>query len=348
MKPIPSLVPFSWIYEWGIGLRNALYDRKIFHVGRVDVPVISVGNITAGGTGKTPVVELIGKMLMDRNMRAAVVSRGYLRNTRGLVEVSDGHAVKASVGQSGDEPFLLATRLPRVCVVVDEDRVRGAQYASQTLGAEVILLDDGFQHRALHRDLDIVLLEASRLPFSMLMLPAGYRREPMRSLERADAIVVTKIGATTDVESITKGVGRYSAAKIFTSSFSVAGFRRVKTRFSVDIDGLKGKTAVAFCGIGRPDSFRESLEGLGVRVAAFLDYADHHRFSLSDLRQIAKEQKKLAADFVVTTEKDLVRLSAVPANGFLEEVPLYCLEMKTQIHQPREWEEMIEAAIQKK
>src|SRR3972149_2785070 len=129
MKPLPALLPFSWLYGSGVVLRNILFDRKILRIERVGVPVISVGNISTGGTGKTPVVESIAVTLNGRNIPTAIISRGYRRTTRGLVEVSAGRSIKSTASQAGDEPFLLASRLPRTVVVVDESRVRGARHA---------------------------------------------------------------------------------------------------------------------------------------------------------------------------------------------------------------------------
>ena len=247
MKPLPVLEPISWLYGCGVVMRNVLYDRGFLHAEHVEVPVLSVGNITTGGTGKTPVVESIAKTFLKHGVRPAVVSRGYKRRTRGLVEVSDGAVVKTTAAECGDEPFLLATRIPRTVVVVDEQRVRGARYAAQKLGAQVMILDDGFQHRALYRNLNIVLIDASHPPFGMSMLPAGHRREPLRSLKRADVILLTKVTPASDSEAIKKRTEKYSAARFFTSSYSVASFRRAKTGFSLDLSGVKGKNAIAFC-----------------------------------------------------------------------------------------------------
>jgi tetraacyldisaccharide 4'-kinase len=342
MKPVPALLPFSWLYGFVIVLRNLLFDWKIFSAERVSAPVISVGNITTGGTGKTPVVELITKMLQGKNIRCAIVSRGYKRETSGLVEVSDGSSLKTTVHNAGDEAFQLAARLPKAIVVVDELRVRGARYAVERLKAQAIVLDDGFQHRSLHRDLDIVLIDATHPPFTMAMLPAGYRRDALRSLKRADAVLLTKVRRDANVETLKQQVERYSNAKIFSSSFTVKAFRRAKTGFSVDLSSVKGKQAVAFCGIGQPESFKQSLMDVGINVCSMISFEDHHPYSDSDFRRIIAELEKFKAEYIITTEKDIARLASAE---YFEKYPLFYLEIEIAIHQQQEWNELITAGL---
>ncbi len=231
--------------------------------------------------------------------------------------------------------------MPKAVVVADEIRARGARYAVNNLHAQAIVLDDGFQHRGLHRDLDIVLIDASRSPFTTPMLPAGYRREPLNSLKRADAVLLTKVRAVTNVDRLKEDVRSYSSAKIFTSSFNVVAFRRAKTKFSVDLSSIRGKHAVAFCGIGRPESFRESLEDAGVQVRSLIPFEDHHQYSDADMRRIAREHEKTGAEYIVTTEKDIARLSTT---DFIERFPLFYLEMETKINERQAWDEMISSA----
>lgn len=348
MKPVPALVPLSWIYECGVVLRNLYFDREMFPAEHVGVPVISVGNISVGGTGKTPVVESIARTLTEKDVLAGIISRGYKRSTRGLVEVSDGKSLKVTAQESGDEPHQLAMHLPQTVIVVDDRRVRGARYAVQRLGVQAIILDDGFQHRAIHRDLDIVVIDASRSPFSMRMLPAGYRRDTYSSLKRADIVLLTRVKRTTAIDRLEERIRRLTDAKIFTSAFNVATFRRAKTKFSVDLESVKGKKAVAFCGIGQPESFRTSLEEIGVHVVSLIPYEDHHPYSRADLALVAAEQEKLSAEYIVTTEKDIARLSGLAAGDFLEKNPVFYVEMRTVIHQQKEWDALVLSTIKKK
>jgi len=345
MKPVPALVPLSWIYGSGVVFRNLLFDRDIFHTEQVGAPVISVGNISAGGTGKTPIVESIAKTFAEKGIKAGIISRGYKRSTRGLIVVSDGKSLKVTADESGDEPYQLAMHLPQTVIVVDEQRVRGARYAVNSLGVLAIILDDGFQHRAIHRNLDIVVIDASRSPFSMNMLPAGYRRDTYGSLGRAHVVLLTKVKQTTSVDRLEERIRKFSDAKIFTSTFSVAAFRRAKTKFSVNLESVKGKKAVAFCGIGQPESFRTSLEEIGVHVVSLMPFDDHHSYSRSDLVRVAAEQEKLSAEYIVTTEKDMARLSGSASGDFLEKNPVFYIEMKTDIHRQKEWDAMVLGTI---
>ena len=342
MKPVPALLPFSWLYGCGVVLRNLLFDRKILTVERVGIPVISVGNVTTGGTGKTPVVRLIAEMLQRKNIRSAIVSRGYGRKTQGFVEVSDGTSLKTSAENAGDEAYELALRLPKTSVVVDEQRVRGARYAAEKLNVQAVVLDDGFQHRSLHRDLDIVLIDAVHSPFTMAMLPAGHRRDTLNSLKRANAVLLTKVTRDTNIVTLKEQVRLYSDAEIFSSSITVRAFRRAKTGFSVDLNSVKGKQAVAFCGIGHPESFKDSLDDLGIRVSLMISFEDHHPYSDSDLRRIVAEQEKFRAEYIVTTEKDVARLSS---SDFFGNFPLFYLEIGVLIHQEAEWNELINTAF---
>ena len=348
MKPVPALVPLSWIYGCGVVLRNLFFDREMFHAEQVGVPVISVGNISAGGTGKTPVVESIARTLAEKGILAGIISRGYKRSTRGLVEVSNGKSLKVTAQESGDEPHQLAMHLPQTVIVVDEQRLRGARYAVNSLGVQAIILDDGFQHRAIHRDLDIVVIDASRLPFSMRMLPAGYRRDTYSSLKRADIVLLTKVKQTTTVDRLEERIRKFSDAKIFTSTFSIASFRRAKTKFSVNLESVKGKKAVAFCGIGQPESFRTSIEEIGVHVVSLTPFEDHHSYSRADLARVATEQERLSAEYIVTTEKDMARLSGSASGDFLEKNPVFYVEMRTEIHQQKEWDALMLSTIKKK
>ena len=348
MKPVPALLPLSWIYAFGVVLRNIFFDREIFHAENVGVRVISVGNISTGGTGKTPVVESIARTVEGKGIKAGIISRGYKRSTRGLVEVSDGKSLKVTAEESGDEPHQLALHLPETVIIVDEDRAEGGRYAMSNLGVEVIILDDGFQHRAIHRDLDIVVIDASQSPFSMHMLPAGYRRDTYSSLKRANVVLLTKVKQSTAIAPLEKRIRKYSDAKIFTSSFSVAAFRRAKTKFSVNLESVKGKKAVAFCGIGQPESFRSSLEEIGVHVVSLMSFEDHHPYSKADLERVAAEQEKLSAEYIVTTEKDMARLAGLAAADFLQNNPVFYVEMKTEIQQQKEWDDLILSTIRKK
>lgn len=342
MKPIPALLPFSWLYGVGVGTRNLFFDIGILQSRRVNARVISVGNITTGGTGKTPVVEMLAEQLLETKKKIAVLSRGYKRTSRGLVEVSDGSAVKASVEESGDEPFQIAKKLRDVAVVVDEQRVRGAQFASEKLGAEIILLDDGFQHRQLHRDCDIVVIDASQSPFDTALLPAGNRREFLSSLKRASAVVLTRAESEIAVDDIRKKIRKFSDADVFTCSFYTVTVRDAKDTTTIENEIEKSKRALAFCGIGNPKNFRESLEKSGLHIAAVREFPDHHRYSDGDITRLQEEMKQHGAEILLTTEKDAVRFSS---KKIKIAVPLWYLEMKAKINEEEQWKLFIDSVL---
>ncbi len=337
MKPHPILLPLSFVYGAVVALRNVFFEKHLYRTASVPVPVISVGNMTTGGTGKTPIVERIASLLQGAGKRVAVVSRGYRRLSTGFVLVSDGSTITSTADASGDEAYQLAKSLAGVVIITDEDRAHGAMHAVNRLACDVVVLDDGFQHRALRRDLDIVLIDATSDPFSMPMLPAGHRREPLSGLGRADCVIITKCTAQMDSEAIAKRIGRYTGAPVFTSSYEPAALVDCRTGGSVDASLPGTQQAVAFCGIGQPDSFKRSLEAFGVRCSSFHAYADHHRYSAQELNDIARKAAGTGAGYVVTTEKDARRLDGVFDPG----VPLVYLKMHAEIHDHERFSQLI-------
>ncbi|HLF14102.1 MAG TPA: tetraacyldisaccharide 4'-kinase [Bacteroidota bacterium] len=307
--PRHLLLPVSWLYAAIVAARNHCYDSGIFSVTAVGTPVISVGNITAGGTGKTPLVEFIVATLLGAGARPAVLSRGYRRTTRGTLTVSDGASVRAGADRAGDEPAQIARKFPGCVVVVDEDRVRGARFTESEFHPDVIVLDDGFQHRALRRDLDIVVLGDETAGPDQALLPAGNGREPARALGRADLLVLNR----------RSGAGHHGV-----EGKPVIRMRYELKRFSAEAPGIEvgcgellAGRFVAFCGIGNPGSFLEILAGLGLKPESFLIYPDHHRYGERDVIKIAGALERTGAKYVLTTEKDAVRLEG----GTMPQVP---------------------------
>jgi tetraacyldisaccharide 4'-kinase len=314
----------AFLYGAAVELRNRFYSRSgsAVHPG---VPVVSVGNLTVGGTGKTPMVAWLARQLRKEGRHPAVLSRGY-RGTagRGPLLVSDGSAAPL-VGpeRCGDEPFLLARSLPGTVVLVGSER-RAAAVEARSLGADVLLLDDGFQHRALARDLDLVLLD-SRSPFGNgRLLPAGTLREPPSSLARADMIILTRSRPGERFPEIEREIRTHNESAPILS----AGHRR--TGF-VDADGDPApppSKAVAFCGIGSPDAFAVDLESEPVEVVAFQRFRDHHPFTEEDWDSLVRLALRHEAA-LVTTEKDLVRL---PASRRSDAVTLAALRIEAVVH----------------
>lgn len=296
-----------------VSARNFLYDRKILAAQRAGVPVISIGNITTGGTGKTPFTVMLARMLSRAGRRVAVVSRGYRRErpSKEPLLVSDGKEIRCDVGSAGDEPYLIARSLlnaegGRVMVVVCADR-RAAADMAESLGAEVVILDDGFQHRRLHRDLDIVLLDAEKPLDNSQLLPAGRLREGPRSLKRADVLVLTRSdGVNIDDRfrnSLSPAVPVYQAHHRPLPLASIDDWRS-GTRESAPT-AIRGKVLL-FSGIARPESFEAIARQADLAVAGHLRFPDHHWYGKADLERIEAAGNSFEA--VVTTEKDAVRL----------------------------------------
>ena len=272
--------PLSFIYGGAVKARNALYDRGVLPARHLQGSVISVGNLSAGGSGKTPFVMLLGGLLKARQIRFDVLSRGYGRKSRGVLLVDPGGLPQ----QFGDEPLLIARKL-EVPVIVGEDRYEAGRWAEAKFGPQVHLLDDGFQHRALARDFDIVLLTPQDA--SDGLLPAGRLREPMSSLKRADAVVLAG-GAAAD-------------------SFPLRGKRVWRARRGIVPKNVPPRPVV-FCGIARPENFVLQLRTANVEPVAQAFYRDHHAYSQKDIGELLELKQRSEAGGFVTTEKDAVNL----------------------------------------
>lgn len=300
------LTPLSWLYGTVVAARNRHYDRPANRV-RAGIPVVSVGNLTVGGTGKTPIVCWIAERLRDDGRKPAVVSRGYGGAAgRGPCLVSLGEGPRVDVRVAGDEPYFMAKTLPGVHVVVGSDRAVGVE-AAVAAGADVAILDDGFQHRGLERDLDLLLIDRSDPFGGGRLLPAGRLREPVSGMSRADLVLLTRTCSPERRVELQATLQRHLAgAPVLEAGHESIGF--------VDADGEAteaGPRVVAFCGIGHPSGFRRDLEARGLELVDFVVFRDHHGYSSAELRALAARASAARAD-LVTTEKDLARLSDAP------------------------------------
>ncbi len=298
----------SHFYGAAIALRNAGFDHRLFRIVRTGVPVISVGNITAGGSGKTPVVELLAAYLLDRQCRAAVVTRGYRRETRGNFIVSDGRGAIATARMGGDEAVQTARKFPTLAVVADEVRSRGCRLAVDRFSAETIILDDAFQHRFVHRDVDIVVVDTIEGDFDRQLLPAGRLREPLANLRRADLIILSKCEPSTPVEEITRSLAAYSAAPVFATRYVPRALRRLGGAERLRLDALHGLPLGGFCGIGMPEGFRRTLAGLQADLRSLRSFPDHHWYVADDIASLREEGRVAGVEAWITTEKDAMRL----------------------------------------
>ena len=299
----------SALYARGAAWRRQWYERPDAR-RRLSRPVVSVGALAAGGSGKTPVAALVARLLRDAGERPAVLSRGYRRRVRtpGVVVVRDRAGLRASVDVAGDEPRMLAERLDGVSVVVSRDRYRAGRLAETRLGATVHVLDDGFQHLPLARDLDLVIVRAEDLDEPTF--PAGRLRERPATARLADALVVD----AADVDAAGAVAGRLGASTWFLLRRSL-GVPRPLAGAGVDIAPEAGPV-LAVAGIAAPERFRDALAGAGFEIAGMLAFADHHRFTPGDVRRIAAAAAASGADLVLTTEKDAVRLAPLAPFDF--------------------------------
>jgi tetraacyldisaccharide 4'-kinase len=301
-------------YRSLLGTRDWLYARGVLRSRTLDCPVVSIGNLTVGGTGKTPAVELAVRTLGELGLRPGVLSRGYGRRGGGVQVVADAASIRLDAEEAGDEPFLLARRLPGVPVVVGANRYEAGRLARARFGVTAIVLDDGFQHRTLHKDLEIVMARARQPWGNGRLLPGGPLREPLTGLTRANVVVATGARRPADATEVTDALARVApavplltAVHVPTECFESSAMRLMP------LSVLGSGRLVAFAGIGSPAGFRRTLDESAARAVDFLEFPDHHWYTAEDLARLERRAAELNADAFVTTEKDWVRLRRLPA-----------------------------------
>lgn len=305
----PPLAFLSLFYGLGVRLRVKAWERR----KRESLPgfVLSIGNVTAGGTGKTPAAMTFARWAAKEGHRVAILSRGYRGRYPGeTLEVTDGHNIQAGPGEAGDEPYLMATRLDGIPVILGRKRFLAGLHAHRRFRTDFFILDDGFQHIRLRRDLDLVLMDAARPFGNGHLLPWGPLREPLSHLARADAFLITKVATRETRESRLPQslMTRFPAKPVFTSEHHPERVFFPNRKESHDLAYLRGKRVLAFVGIARPERFKETLEGLGAEILLFQVFDDHHEFTPGELWELMDLKERLHADCIVTTEKDWVRL----------------------------------------
>ena len=328
-----SFYLLSLLYGGAVCLRNLLYDCGLFKTRKIECKVISIGNITVGGTGKTPMVIMLANLLKEHGYRPAVLSRGYGGKNRNSVNVvSDGRHIFMGHDEAGDEPVLIAGSVSDVPVITGPKRYLTGKYAVDHLEADILILDDAFQHRGLSRDIDVVLLNDKRPFGNGFLLPRGTLREPAKALNRADVIVLT--GSDREVEEIAIDRGGLPVP-VFK------GYHRPKDLVKGNLyplEYLKGKKVCAFAGIANPESFKRTIKSLGGEVVAFVGFPDHHRYTERDLKEIRSEFLNHSAEITITTEKDGIKLTGFP--DFLCDIYMLRIEMEI-IDRDREFEDVI-------
>jgi tetraacyldisaccharide 4'-kinase len=287
----------SYPYAVVITARNFLYDKGYFRSHRAPVPVISIGNITTGGTGKTPLTIWLCNKLAEKKLKVAVLTRGYKMESQKL----------------SDEPAVIAANAPAAQVVVNPDRVLGAVTAIKEYGAKVLVMDDGFSHRRLRRDVDIITIDAS-CPFGYgRLLPAGLLREPLGALRRAHAAILTRcdLVGKVDLENIEAQLLASNPHLVFAHTRHAPAVIKGTNINDIKLDELAGRRVFAFCGIGNPEAFEVQLKNLNLDLAAFRVYNDHHQYTADDLDDIYEEAKYLNADLILTTQKDWIKAATL-------------------------------------
>ncbi len=319
-----------------VAIRYFFYRIGLLRRFPLGIQVISIGNVTAGGTGKTPVTELFARTLAAEGRHVAILSRGYRRKERPFWQriwaqsvtpplvVSDGRRVLLDAATGGDEPYMLASNLPGVAVVVDRDRVKAGRWAVKRLGCDTLILDDGFQYQRLKHSIEVVLVDATNPFGNGHMLPRGILREPVRHLKRADIIFLTK--CPDDTTEVTREIREYNkTAEIVECRHSPKLLRDVWSREEFPLEWLKGKTLCTLSGIASPRGFEDSLRHMGAKVVWCERYADHHRYDPSEILYALNRTADIGAQALVTTEKDAVRFPR------FETTPVKCLYLRIAI-----------------
>ncbi|MER3427925.1 MAG: tetraacyldisaccharide 4'-kinase [Pyrinomonas sp.] len=343
--------PLGLIYGMAVRTRTLLYRSGLLRTSHAPLPVISVGNITVGGTGKTPLVEWIARTLTDEGLSPCVLTRGYGRaRARERVLVSDGARVLTDARTGGDEPFLLAEKLlGKAAVISDRDRVAAARWAAENLErVDLFILDDGFQHLRLARDLDLVVVDATD-PWSSGLLPFGRRREPLSALARADCFVITRAEGSTSVEGLRRELMRRSGGKpVFVSRTKTLGLRRVDALPQSERPVQTAGPFFAFCGIGNPKAFFAQLGREGYPLVATRAFTDHHLYTQREIERLTQRARACGARALLTTLKDAVKLRHMSFS-----LPCFALEIELEIEEGAELrrllrERVLEKALQNK
>ncbi len=332
------------IYGVGADLRNRLYERGVFASHDLGARTISIGNITTGGTGKTPLVAVVAGILADSGEKVCILTRGYGRkDPRRRVLVSDGENVLVDAATGGDEPVELAGKLiGKAIVIADADRVAASVWARERFGITTFVLDDGFQHRRAKRDLDILCIDATDPCGGSRVLPAGSLREPFKHVTRADAFVLTRSDLVKSTDEIVDRLKqRKPTAPIFLCEFTIGDvrdIRHVAARASETV-ALSDTPVFAFCGLGNPSSYFSQLRHEGFALAGEKAFPDHHRYRLSDIRAIESAARAAGAEAIVTTAKDAVKLDP-------DEFSMKCFvtEVEVRIDDPDRFRDLVLSA----
>ena len=349
---------FSLVYRQLVNLKLWGYETGIFKRKRLGCYVISLGNITVGGTGKTPTAQYLAATIRDMGRRVVILNRGYRAKWRGDVGiVSDGQKLYMDATEAGDEAFMLAKHLPEVPVLIGAERALTGQYAIEHFGAEVAILDDGYQHWQLARDMDILLIDAVNVIGNGYMLPRGTLREPVSHIERAGVCLLTKVDQAVGVsrEHIKNTIRKYNEKALIVESIhrprrfvELKDWHRDIAGEGVDIKALAGKRVMAISAIGNPMSFEQTLCDIGARIAESLRFPDHHEYTTKELQDVLDQAVSLGAEAIVFTEKDAVKipLTIIEAKA---PIPMFVICVEVTFQEGAEpFQAMLSADLQEK
>lgn len=303
--------PLAACYEIGVRARWQLYASGVLRVSRLTHPVISIGNLTMGGTGKTPTTVALAKLLQGRGFRVSILLRGYRSQHHGSpLLVSDGRQITESVDNAGDEAVVLAANVPGAVVAVGKNRAAAGAWVERHFAVDVHLLDDGFQHLGLHRDLNLLLIDVTN-PFGGGLPPSGRLREPLRAIQRADAVMLTRTEAGTDCSDLIERVRKFkSGIPCFTIRQRFVSAQVLGEAGTVPVGILRNLRAIAFAGIANPGQFFNMLRRSEAQMLDAVGFRDHHDYVPADCERLKARAQSLAVDALITTEKDAVKLEA--------------------------------------
>lgn len=337
-----ALTPLSVAYGTGVRIRNGLYRCGVLKSFDIAAPVISIGNLTTGGTGKTPLVEFVAARLAADGRRVCVLTRGYRRQSSGRVLVSNYDQVLADVSAAGDEGLLLAERLRgRAAVIADANRVAAARWAIENLQSDVFILDDAFQHQQIRRDLNIVTVDAANAWGNGKILPAGILREPLKELARADCIVITRADESSQMDHLRIAIRQVAPeSRVFTSQMKPFAPRPLPGATQTCETLIPHMPVAAFCGIGNPASFFSLIRRQGHALTYTRAFADHYNYRQSDIDGFIKEAIVRGAKAVVTTAKDAVKIELLHFD-----IPCYVVDIAIEIDEAQRFLNLLKDAV---
>lgn len=336
---------FSFLYGKIQNLRNSFYRKEIFASHSLGAKTISIGNITVGGTGKTPLVALVAEILAEKGEKVCVLSRGYGRkNPKSRVLVSDGEKVLVEAEFAGDEPFELANKLlGKAFVISDANRVPAAKFALEKFNVTAFVLDDAFQHQKAKRDLNIACIDATNPFGNGKTLPSGILREPLENLKRADAIVITRANLSNKIEDLKAKIKRYTNCPIFISNNKILNLTELNnshTKTKSRIPNPESRIVLAFCALGNPDNFFEQLKSERFNLVSTRKFPDHHFYTQKDIADVENSAKKNGAGILMTTAKDAVKLK-----GLKFELPCFVVESEMIFEDEKGFRHLLESVF---